>query len=81
MIMVENLEKKLADFAEQHGYILTRQSAGVIKGLKAMKKMHGEYYCPCRIQKIKDTICPCKFVHDDIKKEGHCHCNLFMKVA
>jgi ferredoxin-thioredoxin reductase catalytic subunit len=34
-------------------------------------------YCPCQIQKTKDTICPCK----EFRTTGHCHCRLFIMPA
>ena len=35
-------------------------------------------YCPCKIQKIDENICPCKeFISS--KNEGNCHCGLYYK--
>lgn len=39
-------------------------------------------YCPCRIEKNKDTKCMCKEFRDQIKDEnfeGYCHCMLYYK--
>lgn len=51
---------------------------GIIKGLIANKKEHGEYYCPCRVQHTKETICPCAFHKAEIKRDGKCLCGLFV---
>jgi len=45
--------------------------------INALKRSDG--YCPCRQVKSPDNICPCKSHLDDIKKDGHCHCSLFVK--
>lgn len=32
------------------------------------------------IRKYNESIiCPCVFVHDEIKEKGRCHCNLYIK--
>lgn len=36
-------------------------------------------YCPCRIEKIPDTKCPCKEFRSQIS-EGECHCGAYQKV-
>jgi len=45
----------------------------VLKGLEFNKIEHGTRYCPCRIKRIKDNICPCK----EMRKTRVCHCGLF----
>ena len=35
-------------------------------------------YCPCRIEKTKDTKCMCKEFREQV--EGECHCGLYIKV-
>lgn len=56
---------------------------GIVKGLLMNKKKHGEIYCPCRRvtsnkEKDAEIICPCIFHLEEIKKQRHCHCNLFV---
>ena len=48
--------------------------AMIKKGLITNKDIHGEYYCPCKVQKIHNNICPCT----GIKETGVCHCKLFV---
>ena len=33
--------------------------------------------CPCR--PLQDVPCPCEFMEAEVEKDGHCHCNLFLK--
>ena len=36
-------------------------------------------YCPCRLEKNKDTKCMCKEFREQ-EAEGFCHCGLYRKV-
>jgi ferredoxin-thioredoxin reductase catalytic subunit len=55
----------------------------VIEGLIANEKKHGALYCPCRVlignEEDKKNICPCAFHKIEIKRFGHCLCQLFFK--
>ena len=56
----------------------------IMKGLLANEAKHGEKYCPCRRvvgNKEEDSkkICPCSWHKDEVEKDGHCFCNLFVK--
>jgi ferredoxin-thioredoxin reductase catalytic subunit len=44
---------------------------------------HGRQYCPCRkVTGDRDAdrpnICPCRSHHDEIARDGHCECRLFV---
>ena len=41
--------------------------------------MANDRYCPCRLERTKDTLCPCKEFRDQTA-EGECHCGRFVKV-
>ena len=43
--------------------------------LKALKENYN--YCPCKIEKTKDTKCICKEFRE--QKDGWCHCGLYYK--
>ena len=43
--------------------------------LKALKE--NSNYCPCKIEKTKDTKCICKEFRE--QKDGWCHCWLYYK--
>jgi len=57
---------------------------GLIAALTWNKLQHGAYYCPCKPEKVPQNICPCKPYKnypgsiERIKREGICHCNLFV---
>ena len=42
----------------------------IIKGL-----LKGNGYCPCKLQKIPENLCPC----DEFITTGECHCKLWTK--
>ena len=47
---------------------------------KKLKENSG--YCPCRLDKTKDTKCMCKEFREQIADpnyEGYCHCMLYYK--
>ena len=39
-------------------------------------------FCPCvppsKMEKGKNYLCPCSDLEKHLKKQGHCHCNLFI---
>ena len=41
-----------------------------------LKESNG--YCPCKLEKIHDNICPCKEFRQQ-KVSGFCHCELYYK--
>jgi len=40
--------------------------------------MYGHAYCPCRIQRIREHICPCEPAKEELKRDGICTCKLFI---
>jgi ferredoxin-thioredoxin reductase catalytic subunit len=84
---MEKLIKISEEYAEKKGYKLNPNRMiveGVIKGLLVRKENFGEIYCPCRKmsgnkEEDKKIICPCIYHEDEIAKDGHCFCNLFVK--
>jgi len=83
----ENLKKECEQYALSQGYKLNPNemiTSGVIKGLLIRKENFGEIYCPCRKmsgdkEEDKKIVCPCIYHKDEIAKDGHCFCNLFVK--
>lgn len=81
--MIERLE----NYAKSNGFRLNpdkKEVERVINGLLANKEKHGAKYCPCRRitgNKEEDSkkICPCFWHKDEIEKDGHCFCRLFVK--
>jgi len=85
--MNEKVAEVYDKYARSSGFRLNPDRAAVgmiIDGLLENQRRLGARYCPCRIvtgDKAKDAkiICPCAYHKDEIKRMGHCHCNLFMK--
>jgi ferredoxin-thioredoxin reductase catalytic chain len=83
----EKLLKECEQYAKDNGFQLNPNKKivdGIINGLLRNKDKFGEQYCPCRRvtgDKIEDAkkICPCFWHKDEIKKDGHCFCNLYVK--
>ena len=56
----------------------------IVKGLLENQEKLGQKYCPCRrttnnFEEDKKIICPCVYHLDEINKQGHCLCQLFVK--
>jgi thioredoxin 1 len=75
------------NYAKSNGFRLNPNRKiveGIINGLFQNEKKYGKKYCPCRRVKGNEAedakiICPCVFHKDEIQKDGHCLCNLFLK--
>lgn len=52
---------------------------GLLQAENKLKEKFGEYYCPCKIKRIPENVCPCKDSPQEIAKDGHCHCGMFYK--
>lgn len=84
---IEELMKEYAEYAKANGFQLNpdkKITEGIINGLLRNEEMNGAKYCPCRRitgDKAEDSkkICPCVWHKDEIKKDGHCLCNLYVK--
>lgn len=84
---IQELKEKSEKYSKSAGINLNHDKTivnRIISGLLKNKEKYGETYCPCRIvsgnkEKDKEIICPCIFHLEEIKKQGYCHCNLFVK--
>jgi ferredoxin-thioredoxin reductase catalytic subunit len=45
----------------------------VTEGLLRNKFLYGKRYCPCKLDRTDDTVCPCK----EFRETKHCHCGIF----
>jgi len=83
----DDLLEEMEEYAKKHGLKLNPNQKVVetiIKGLLMNEKKYGWRFCPCRkvtgdFKEDWQKICPCKFHWDEIEKDGHCHCGLFVK--
>lgn len=81
-----NIRKTIHEFLGHSPYKLnpdTEIVGRVIKGLVMRTIKYGHAYCPCRLvmgdtEKDKNIICPCVYHAEEIKRNGECHCNLFV---
>jgi len=84
---VENLIESYRKYAEANGFKLNPDKKVVerlVKGLLENEKKYGAKYCPCRRvtgnkEEDKPKICPCQWHREEIEKDGHCFCGLFVK--
>jgi ferredoxin-thioredoxin reductase catalytic subunit len=83
----EELIKQFKEHAKENGISLNPDEKVVeriIGGLLRNKEQYGEMYCPCRRvtgDKAEDSkkICACFWHKDEVEKDGHCFCNLYVK--
>jgi ferredoxin-thioredoxin reductase catalytic subunit len=84
---MEEFIKFCEEHATKNGFSLNpdkKEVERVFKGLLLNEEKHGAKYCPCRRvtgNKEEDTakICPCVWHKDEVAKDGHCLCRLFVK--
>ena len=84
---IEELMVEYSKYAEENGFKLNPDKKiveRVINGLLENEKKHGQKYCPCRRvtgDKEEDSkkICPCFWHKDEINKDGHCFCRLYVR--
>lgn len=57
--------------------IMTNPDKEYVKEIKKQLKANNGY-CPCALEKTKDTKCMCKEFRE--MEEGTCHCGLYIKV-
>lgn len=84
-----DLRRRIESFAKEHGYGISKDAPKVISGLLKRKEKYGNFYCPCRVVHLVESIedeqvnkgieCPCRFVHEEVAAKGRCHCNLFTR--
>jgi len=83
----EKLREKLANNAKEKGFQLNPNEAivdSIVDQLIEREKKMGAQYCPCRrpTGNKKDDekiVCPCVFHEEEIKRDGHCLCMLYVK--
>jgi len=47
----------------------------ITSGLMKAKTEMGEYYCPCKLSKTEENICPCV----EYRETAKCHCQLYVE--
>jgi ferredoxin-thioredoxin reductase catalytic subunit len=84
---IENLIKKYQEYAKENRFSLNpdrKVVERIIRGLLENERKYGVRYCPCRRisgdpKEDSKKICPCFWHKEEIEKNGHCLCGLFVK--
>ena len=84
---IQKLLQEYKAYAQEQGFQVNPNeqiAEGVARAILMREQAFGEKYCPCRKvtndkKADKKIICPCDYHQDEIKKDGHCYCNLFVK--
>ncbi len=82
---IKKQDKWIQKFATQKNYAVNPSwmiSTNLEIWLSEMEKTFGKRFCPCFEPSAdeelnKKMMCPCKYVDDEIKEYGTCHCALF----
>ncbi len=65
-------------FAQQRDFVFNEDRDLVVSGLLDKAKMHGDFFCPCRLENVPENICPCLDTRSgSVKRDGRCLCGLF----
>ncbi|MFH1714078.1 MAG: thioredoxin [Candidatus Nealsonbacteria bacterium] len=81
------LKKECESYAKKNGFRLNPDkdvTDRLLIGLLENENKYGLRYCPCRRitgipEEDKSKICPCDFHKEEIEKNGHCLCGLYLK--
>jgi len=84
---IEWLMKKYEEYAKENGFRINsnrKVAETIVRRLLENEEKFGFRYCPCRRtngdpHEDRKIICPCVFHKDEIKKQGKCHCMLFVE--
>jgi len=84
---IEKIIEEYEEYANRNGFKLNPNkevAEKIIQGLLENEKRYGARYCPCRrltgnLEEDKSKICPCAWHLQEIEKQGHCLCGLFVK--
>ncbi len=87
MEKIDSLIKEYEEYARKNGFKLNpnrKVMEGIVKSLLEREEKLGARYCPCRRitgnkEEDKKITCPCYWHLEEIKKDGHCLCGLFVK--
>lgn len=69
------------NYAKENGWELGKVTDKIIMGLERCSA-----HCPCKFalwqknkpEQLDDIICPCSEHRDEIKRQGYCHCRMFV---
>lgn len=73
---LEELRERVVAFCAEAGYALSPQAESILLDIMNMKKLTGDYYCPCQPQRLPETVCVCQPVRNglvDMLEACFCH--------
>jgi ferredoxin-thioredoxin reductase catalytic subunit len=84
---IQGAMERYENYASSNGFRLNPDKKAVeriVGGLFKNEKKYGKKYCPCRRVTGNEAddakiICPCIYHKDEIQKDGHCLCSLYVK--
>lgn len=76
---VEELRQRVTAFCAEAGYALSPQADSILNDILNMKRLAGDFYCPCQPHREPETVCVCQPVRNGlVEMMGACFCNLIL---
>lgn len=76
----QEIAGRLDRFCQERGFKLAPSQSDIIGDLVQMRKLWGDYYCPCQPAKDTETVCVCQAVKDGmVDVLGACFCYLIIR--
>ena len=76
---VQLLKERVKAFCSESGYRLSPQADEIINDIVQLKKMTGDFHCPCQTRKQPETVCVCQPVRQGlVDVMGTCFCGLIL---
>ena len=73
------LRERVMAFCERSGYYISQQASSILRDMVEVKRLNGDFYCPCQVQQLPETICVCQPVRNGLVDiMGACFCNLIL---
>lgn len=76
----EEITLRLETFCAEHGYVLSENREPLIEDLVRMHELLGDFYCPCQVENVPETVCVCSAVKKGlVEEQGACFCGLVLR--
>lgn len=76
---LEDLRQRVTAFCAEAGYDLSPEADSILRDIVNMKRLTGDFYCPCQPQRLPETVCVCQPVRNGlVEMMGACFCNLIL---
>jgi len=75
----QEITSRLEAFCRERGMKLSADRGPLLADLVQMRKLWGDYYCPCQPERSPETVCVCEAVKDGlVDVMGACFCGLIV---